>query len=208
MPCVYWFGPAIFPRLGCAHRRRLLPCSGFSRTPSQLEFSVVRAPDPPLFPPRAPSRASRLGSRAVPVLRPPPRRAGAPRCSRPLPPRGCSGPDALRPPPRGLRAPRARCCEGAAGGGATRNSRCPGPARSPSRASKIACAILEPPPPGESEPGYASIVGTAAAAAVVAESGPPGGAQEPALSPLPRKRSFPCCPPETQCPSGSNFART
>lgn len=76
-----------------------------------------------------------------------------PGCSRPLPPRGCSGPDALRPPPRGLHAPWARRCEGAAGGGATRNSRCPGPTRSPSRASKIACAILELPPPGESEPG-------------------------------------------------------
>lgn len=108
-----------------------------------------------------------------------------PRCSRPLPPRGCSGPDALRPPPRGLRAPWARRCEGAAGGGATRNSRCPGPARSPSRASKIACAILELPPPGESERGYASIVRTAAG------SEPPGGAQEPAPKPLPRKQLSP-----------------
>lgn len=208
MPCVYWFGPAISPRLGCAHRRRLLPCSGFSRTPSQLEFSVVRAPDPRCFlrvhPPAPAAWAAALFRSRGPL----PAGPALPGCSRPLPPRGCSGPDALRPPPRGLRAPRARCCEGAAGGGATRNSRCPGPARSPSRASKIACAILEPPPPGESEPGYASIVGTAAAAAVVAESGPPGGAQEPALSPLPRKHSFPCCPPETQSPSGSNFART
>lgn len=105
-----------------------------------------------------------------------------PGCSRPLPPRGCSGPDALRPPPRGLRAPWARRCEGAAGGGATRNSRCPGPARSPSRASKIACAILELPPPGESKRGYASIVKTAVG------SRPPGGAQEPAPNPLPRKQ--------------------
>lgn len=154
MPCVYWFGPAISPPDPAVHTGGasfpaldlvgLHPSSSsrWSGRPTPGCFLRVHPPAPAawagaLFRSRGPLPAG-------PAL---------PGCSRPLPPRGCSRPDALRPPPRGLRAPRARCCEGAAGGGATRNSRCPGPARSPSRASKIACAILELPPPGESEPG-------------------------------------------------------
>lgn len=167
------------------------------------KFWVVRAPDwatGPPSPPAPPSLQAQAPGCFLGVHPPAPAASTAalfrsrgplpaepalPGCSRPLPPRGCSGPDALRPPPRGLHAPWARRCEGAAGGGATRNSRCPGPTRSPSRASKIACAILELPPPGESERGYASIVRTAAG------SGPPGGAQEPTPKPLPRKQLAP-----------------
>lgn len=67
---------------------------------------MVRAPDPPLFPPRAPSRASRLGSPAVPVPRPPPRRAGAPRLFPPPPAPRLFRPG--RPPPSAPRPPRAQ----------------------------------------------------------------------------------------------------
>lgn len=206
MPCVYWFGPATSPRPGCAHRRRLLPCSGFSRAPPQLEFPVVRAPTPavssactlprqrPGLPrcsgPEAPSPQGRL-SRAVPApSRPAAVPARTPSALRPA--------ASARPGPAAARARREGAPRGTAAAPA-RRAHPPGPRRSPapswSRRRR-----------GSRSRGYASIVGTAAA--VVAGAGPPGGAQEPALSPLPRKHSFPCCPLETQSPSGSNSAWT
>lgn len=135
--------------------------------------------------PDAPPPPLNLISTAVPVPLPPTPGLGSRGCSRPGPSRPAAVP-ARGPPPRGRRAPWARRCEDAAGGGATRNSRLPRlRRRSPSRASKIACAILEPPPPREPKRGYASIVGAAAAAG----SGPPGGAREPPPSPPFRKPS-------------------
>lgn len=158
------------------------------------EAGAVPGPRPPphwtssrrLFGDRCPRQAS--APAAVPVPLRPPRRTAAPAallaCAPPAP-RLFRAPS---PPPRGRRAPWARRCEGAAGGGAARNSRLRGPRScSPSRASKIACAILEPPPPQPPQPprepkrGYASIVGAAAMAGL----GPPGGAREPPPSPRP-----------------------
>lgn len=66
---------------------------------------VSPGPGPGLFPPRAPSRASGLDCRAVPVPRPPPRRAGAPRLFPPPPAPRLFRPG--RPPPSAPRPPRA-----------------------------------------------------------------------------------------------------
>lgn len=133
--------------------------------------------------PAAPSPLDQL-SPAVPgpVLPPPPGR-GSRGCSRPRPSRPAAVP---APAPSAPRPPRALGPALRGRGGRGRHAEQPPPPalpRSPSRASKIACAILEP--PREPKPGYASIVGAAAAG-----SGPPGGAQEPPLSPTPRKHSL------------------
>lgn len=122
----------ISPRLGCADTCRLLPCSGFSRTttparraqrvsgssqwlgrpnglsgrPGPPAARSLGGPDPPrLFPPRSPSRDGGIHSRAVPVPRPPPRRAGAPRLFPPPPAPRLFRPG--RPPPSAPRPPRA-----------------------------------------------------------------------------------------------------
>lgn len=155
-----------------------------------------RASAPPAVPVQRPAQPPSLLSTAVWSHSPHP--TAGPQLPRlfspaPLPPCGCSGPGALRPAAAarpGPGAARARR-EGAQRGTAASLCRFPRPRRrSPSRASKIVCAILEPPPPREPKWGYASIVGAVAAAAV--GSGPPEGAREP--------------PPGQGAPSRGNLA--
>ena len=111
---------------------RAAPPRGSS--PPRLFRSRCPPPPPafplPLFLSRGPPLRWASAPAAVPVPAPPAPRLFRSRC----------------PPPRGRHAPWARRGGFAAGGGTTRNSRLPRPRRrSPSRASKIVCAILEPP---------------------------------------------------------------
>ena len=162
-------GPRLPSR--CASRPRLVRSRCSPPGPSLSRCACPVARTPPTPPPAAaaaagPRRPRLFRSRDAPptttepqlrfcsgLTAPPPLPTSAPAA---VPIRGPPAPLAVparRPPPRRRHAPWAPRCEFAAGGGARRNSRLPSPRRrSPSRASKIVCAILEP-PPLESEAG-------------------------------------------------------